>query len=214
MVDSETSPLSGTNITFYSNTTVPYSTNLFYDPVPFEFIRTYEEEPQLIVTVNDVPAVCHNLTCNFTYTEPVGEITGYTYDHDTKKLVITGTDLPNVTANISSVDFAHTHCTIDETTLTNETIECTLDEDPTCGDHLPILTSTLGIIPVDDTLNYETIYCTLTSLFPDSTLNLLGGDNLTFTGTMLPKFLSTSSVAIKFSDTAETTCTPQISSTD
>jgi hypothetical protein len=30
---------------------------------------------------------------------------------------------------------------------------------------------------------------------------LLGGDNLTFTGTMLPKVLSTSSVAIKFSDT-------------
>lgn len=45
MVDSEITPVGGTNVTFYSNTTIPYSTNLFYDPVPFEFIRTYEEEP-------------------------------------------------------------------------------------------------------------------------------------------------------------------------
>lgn len=202
MVSSEDNPLVGTNITYYSNTTVPYSTNLFYEPIPFEFIRTYEEEPQLIVTVNDVPAVCHNLSCNFTYVEPVGEITAFTYDHSTKVLVITGTDLPNVTSNISSVDFAHTHCTIDDTTLSDTNLECTLDEDPTCGDHMPILTSVLGIIPVNDTLvTAETITCTLTSLFPDNTLNLLGGDNLTFTGTMLPKVLSTSAVSIKFSDT-------------
>jgi hypothetical protein len=103
MVDSEDDPLGGTNITFYSNTTVPYSTNIFYEPIPFEFIRTYEEEPQLIVTVNEIPAVCKNLSCNFTYVEPVGEITSFTYDHSTKVLVLTGTELPNVTSNISSV---------------------------------------------------------------------------------------------------------------
>lgn len=200
MVDSEEEPLVGTNITFYSNTTIPYSTNLFYEPMPFEFIRTYEEEPQLIVTVNDIPAVCHNLSCNFTYTEPVGEITAFTYDHTTKKVVITGTELPSALTDISSVNFAHTHCTIDKSTLSDTNIECVLDEDPTCGDHVPILTSLLGIIPVNDAVSGETITCTLTSLYPDSSLNLLGGDNLTFTGTMLPKVLSTSAVSIKFSD--------------
>jgi hypothetical protein len=66
------------------------------------------------VTVDDVPAVCHNLTCNFTYTEPVGEVTGYSYNDVTKRLTLEGTSLPNVTANISSVYFALTHCTIDE----------------------------------------------------------------------------------------------------
>jgi hypothetical protein len=30
---------------------------------------------------------------------------------------------------------------------------------------------------------------------------LLGGDNLTFTGSMLPKVLSTSTISIKFNDT-------------
>jgi hypothetical protein len=45
IVSSENEPLTGTNITFYSNTTVPYSDNLFYEPIPFEFLRTYEETP-------------------------------------------------------------------------------------------------------------------------------------------------------------------------
>jgi hypothetical protein len=30
---------------FYSNTTVEYGSSLFYEPVPFEFLRTYEETP-------------------------------------------------------------------------------------------------------------------------------------------------------------------------
>lgn len=104
-------------------------------------------------------------------------------------LTLEGTDLPNVTANISSVYFALTHCTIDESTLTDTSLECTLDEDPTCGDHLPILTSTLGVIPNADGLVAEEFLCTLTQIFPSTTLNLLGGDNITFTGTMLPKNL-------------------------
>jgi hypothetical protein len=84
--------------------------------------------------------------------------------------------------------------------LSNTSLECTLDEDPTCGIHLPILTSKLGIIPNSDQLVAEEITCTMTSIFPSTSLNLLGGDNLTFTGTMLPKVLSTSTVSIKFSD--------------
>jgi hypothetical protein len=227
LADSETNPLTGTNITYGGYTIVPYGghastynesdetthtnvtgTNLFYEPIPFEFIRTFEELPQLIVTVNDVPAVCHNLTCDFTYIEPVGMIDSFTYDHSTRILVLTGTDLPNVTANLTHVHFAHTHCTIDWDTVDNTSLTCTLDEDPTCGDHLPMLTSLIGIIPVDETVTAETITCVLTSVFPSSSFNLLGGDNLTFTGSMLPKVLSTSTVSIKFNDKDETICTP------
>ena len=114
------------------------------------------------MTVDNVPAVCHNLTCDFTYTEPVGEVTGYGYNHVTKRLTLEGASLPNVTSNISSVFFAHTHCTVDESTLTNTTLECVMDEDPTCGDHLPILTSTLGVVPNSAGLVPEEFTCTLT----------------------------------------------------
>ena len=42
----------------------------------------------MIVTVGDDPAVCHNLTCDFTFIEPVGEITSFTFTESTKKLVM------------------------------------------------------------------------------------------------------------------------------
>ena len=48
IVQSETNPLTageeGT-ITFFANTTVPYGQNLFFEPIPFEMLRTYETEP-------------------------------------------------------------------------------------------------------------------------------------------------------------------------
>ena len=45
--------------------------------------------------VDDLPVVCHNFTtCDYTYVKPVGEITGATYDDATRKLTITGVDLP------------------------------------------------------------------------------------------------------------------------
>lgn len=94
IVSSPNSPLGGDNLTFYSNVTIPYGVNLFYDVVPFEMLRTYETEPQVLVTVGDFPAVCHNLTCNYNYTVPVGEVTAYTYTALTKTLVLTGTSLP------------------------------------------------------------------------------------------------------------------------
>jgi hypothetical protein len=76
--DTET-PLTG-NLTVFKETNVPYSTNLWYDPIPFEMLKTYETEPQVLVQIGDLPAVCHNLTCDYTYVEAVGEITAFTFD--------------------------------------------------------------------------------------------------------------------------------------
>lgn len=97
IISSESSPIKGNNVKIEEKTLVPYGTNLFYNPVPFEFLRTYEKKPQLIVNVGDQPAVCHNMTCDFTYLTPVGEITSATYDQASKKLVIQGTNLPTNT---------------------------------------------------------------------------------------------------------------------
>jgi hypothetical protein len=159
IVSSEYTPLTAGvgNITFYSNTTVPYGINLFFEAIPFEMLRTYETEPQLIVSVGNLPAVCHNLTCDFTFILPVGEVTAFTFDEATKKLVLTGTDIPSVIANISKVEFALLECIVDESTLTATKLECILEKEPTCGDHLPILTSLLGKIPNAASLAAKTI---------------------------------------------------------
>ena len=200
IVTSETNPLSTGNFTTYSNRTVEYSSNLFYEPLPFEMLRTYETEPQLIVTVGGEPAVCHNLTCDFTYILGEGEITAFTYTEATKLLVITGTNLPSVIANISSVEYAFSDCTVDESTLSATNIECTLVEEPTCGDYKPFVISLLGNIPHATDLADQTILCSVTTATPNTDMNLLGGDNITISGEYLPHNLVTSTVAIKFSD--------------
>ena len=153
--------MTGSNLTFYSNVTVPYSTNLFYEGIPFEFLRTYETKPQVIVTVGDDPAVCHNRTCDFNYIEPVGEVTDFTFDESTKKLVITGVALPSVMGDLVSVEYALSFCSVDESTLTNTTIECTLNKDPTCGDWSPVVTSSLGLIPNNVDLADQTVLCSI-----------------------------------------------------
>ena len=143
---------------------MPYSTNLFYEPVPFEWLRTFETNPQLIVTVNSTPAVCHNLTCDFVYTDPVGEITDFTYDHATKKVVLTGTDL--ITQPIRYIMFAKSRCAVDASTATNTSVTCTLVQEPTCGDHVPYLTSRLGLINNNAGLTPVTVTCTVASIVP------------------------------------------------
>lgn len=201
--------MKGSNLTYYSNVTVPYSTNLFYEGIPFEFLRTYETKPQVIVTVGDDPAVCHNMTCDFKYIEPVGEVTDFTFDESTKKLVITGVALPSVMGDLVSVEYALSFCTVDETTLTDTTIECTLNKDPTCGDWSPVVTSSMGLIPNNVNLTDQTVLCSISSVEPESGLNLLGGDNITFFGTYLPHNLKTSTITVRFSDAQETNCTAQ-----
>jgi hypothetical protein len=149
----------------------------------------------MIVTVGGNPAVCHNLTCDFTYTLPEGEITSFTFVESTKKLTIVGTALPTV---IDSVEFALARCNVD--TATDTLVECVLEKEPTCGDYKPILTSMLGIIPVASGVNAHTVQCTITAAQPNTGLNLLGGDNITLSGSNLPHTLETSIVSIKFSD--------------
>lgn len=63
-------PLTGTGLELRSSKKINASDNLYYDVVPFEMLRTVETKPQVIVTVDGLPAVCHNLTCDFTYTIP------------------------------------------------------------------------------------------------------------------------------------------------
>jgi len=72
VVSVDTDPLQGDNILLTWETVTPYSTNLWYEPVPFEMLKTYETKPQIIVSVDGQPAVCHGLNCDYTYVAAVG----------------------------------------------------------------------------------------------------------------------------------------------
>lgn len=109
-------------------------------------LKTYETKPQLIVSVDGLPAACHNLTCDFTYIDPVGEISSFTFDEPSGKVVITGTNLPTKIEDIQVAKFAKSECTVNAETMTDTQMECTLVKAPTCGDHIPSITTQKGNI--------------------------------------------------------------------
>lgn len=207
-VSDEDVPITGQDVKFIAQTVTPYGSNLFYEPIPFEMLKTYETKPQVIVNVNGLPAVCHNLTCDFTYTAAVGQVTAASFDESTKKVVIAGTELPSKLADIQSVYFALTECQVDESTLSSENVECTLALDPTCGDHLPIITSKFGRIPYADGLAKHSVDCSVDAITPLADLNLLGYDNITLTGKNFPHNLESSTIDLKFDDAQQTKCMP------
>ena len=148
IITNKENPLTGPNIVIATpKIIVPFGTNLFYEPIPFEMIKTYETKPQVIVNVGDMPAVCKNLTCDFMYTTPVGELTEFTYTKATKVLVMTGTDLPELNADIQKVWYAMTECIVDKSKYTKTSITCTLTKEPTCGEHKPKVITRWGLIP-------------------------------------------------------------------
>ena len=72
-----------------------------------------------MVSVNNTPAVCHGMACDFTYTVPTSSVSSFTFDQVSLLVTVTGTDLPVTSPDIHSVRFAHSDCTIDNSTLTD-----------------------------------------------------------------------------------------------
>jgi hypothetical protein len=139
----------------------------------------------------------------------VGEVTAFTYTEGTKALKITGTDLPSKIEDIQTVMFSLAKCKVDPKTLSATNIDCTLEINPTCGEWLPTVTTQWGNVQLAKTgLTKRKIDCTITKIFPDSTLNLLGYDNVTISGTNFPHNLIESTVTVNYDNTEKTKCIP------
>ncbi len=107
IVDGGSSQLTGSEVVINSTTWIPYSSqNIFYEPVPFEFMYTNEVNPQVIVSVDGLEAVCDSLDCGFRYIEPTSNITDFSLSGNL--LTITG---ENLTDTIVSVSFSNVPCT-------------------------------------------------------------------------------------------------------
>lgn len=93
---------------------VPYGQSIFYEPIPFEFLYTNEEDPQVIVSVDGIEAACDSLACNYNYVASTSSITDFSLSGTT--LTITGTALP--TTDLKSVEFSTNPCTVTTSTAT------------------------------------------------------------------------------------------------
>lgn len=85
-------PLVGNDPTVAWAVTKPFGPNIYYDVIPFEMLRTDEVNPQVIVKVDDIAAVCSGLACDFVYEPSTALITSFTVTGST--IDITGTTLP------------------------------------------------------------------------------------------------------------------------
>jgi len=164
-----------------------------------------------MVEVDGLPAVCDGLNCDFTYVANVGEVTGFTFDEASKELLITGTELP-LQADIDSIMFAQSTCSVLSSSATS--VSCKLDRNPTCGTWKPTLLAKLGKIVNAASVTGVAVKCTVSAANPLLALNMIGGDNITFTGTNFPYELEGNTITVKFKDTQQTACTPQWSTTD
>jgi len=72
---------------------------------------------------------------------------------------------------------------------------------------MPKVTTAKGNIPTNaESVKAIAVACTITSAIPDSKLNLLGYDNLTFTGTNFPHELKGNTFELAFDNDVKTPC--------
>jgi hypothetical protein len=93
--------------------------------------------------------------------------------------------------------------------LSGTEVVCILDRNPTCGTWIPALTTFFGNVPNADSVSALEIQCTITDVTPATDLNLLGGDNITFTGTNFPHEIEGNTFALTFSNDLSTPCVIQ-----
>jgi hypothetical protein len=112
-------------------------------------------------------------------------------------------------SNIRFVEYAKAKCIVDASSLTSSGLTCTLNQNPTCGQNVPYIYSTQGLVNNTASLTPVTTQCTAVSVWPTTDLNLLGEDNITISGSNFPYEIELSTVNVSFNDANNTPCKPQ-----
>lgn len=168
----------GNNLSFDSSTIFEHNPHrIFYEPIPFEFLYTDEDKPQISVQVGDLPAVFDSLNSGFTFVDPIGQVTGFSLSGDT--LIIDGTKLPLK----PSITFANEDCPINKANETH--IECKASK--VAGEWTPKVTDDKGLIPVKSGLSPIRIDPDIPNLCPSNPLNKNGGNEIEIKGSNLPQ---------------------------
>jgi hypothetical protein len=117
-IPSSTITLTGgtSSFSFPSNYAVPVSTNILYEPIPYELLYSAEQLPSISLTVKNLAAACPAFNCNYDYTVTTSEITSTTLTGNTLTIVATDPDLQ--TSILTDIMFSNTACTNPSTSPT------------------------------------------------------------------------------------------------
>ena len=152
-----------------------------YEAVPFEMIRTAHTAPQVLVSIDDLPAVCTG-SCDYTYSAAQGLLTEMNVAGTVVSLK--GQDLP--IDDIVEIKLAHTLCAIMTNTTTD--ITCELVTPWVFGKWLPAVRTTHGFVPINESLQLHEVPSVLTSMTPTN-VNPGGGEIMTVNGANFPTVL-------------------------
>mmetsp|Transcript_29262 Transcript_29262/g.28378 ORF Transcript_29262/g.28378 Transcript_29262/m.28378 type:complete len:226 (-) Transcript_29262:3124-3801(-) len=194
ILSSSTDPLLGNVIGYSSTTYSDYSTNVFLEPIPHEYLLVDTALPEVVVTVGGLPVVCPAMNCQFEYQDATALITDAPYLGST--LTITGTGLP--TTDIS-VTLGQVDCII--STATDTSITCDTSETLVAGSHFPNLKDSFGLVPIDGAVVALDVTLTVSSVTPGDYLSPMGGNEILIYGTNFPHSLNPySTVSVEFTD--------------
>jgi hypothetical protein len=197
-------PLTG-NTDMAPNTTVlrTYGESLFFPVIPFDQLHSDAQTPQILVTIDGMPALCVDLNCDFQYTVSSSSIATQAFDTtDNKTLTLTGTLLPNATTD--RIYFGPIICSYDLSTHVNETIVCELEDTVVSGDWKAYILTEYGLIPNAIASSIE-IPVVATAISPNVDVNYLGGDIMNITGDSFGYDISAISVTYQDGTTCDVT---------
>lgn len=167
--------------------------NVYYDVIPYEFLYTDETQPQVIVTVDGMDALCTTLSCDYVYEPVTEEISSMVVSG--LSVTIGGTNLPSA---IASVTVADTNCVVSSNDAT--TISCDLASPLIAGDWKPVVKHAKGLIPNASTLAATSVPLVVSSISPKTNLNPAGGVLMTIAGSGFPSSIDNANVKLDFSD--------------
>jgi hypothetical protein len=76
-------PLVGVDIVFDQSIVRPFAQSLVWDVIPGDYFFTREIQPQVKVTVDNMPALCSGMACNYLYAEGSSIVTGFSINSET-----------------------------------------------------------------------------------------------------------------------------------
>lgn len=197
---SYTDVLDGNDVTIYENELKPYGPNAMIEVLPFEMLYTAETQPQVIVMIDDYPALCATTECGYVYETTDALITGVAVTGT--NVVLTGVSFP--VDDIISITFGYELCVTSSTSDTS--ITCDLESAWVGGSWFPKILTSKGLVPYDDTTVTAYVVTPTIDSYTPTIFNPAGGETVVLTGTGYPLGLTTEhELSVTFSD--GTVCT-------
>jgi hypothetical protein len=182
LVSSYDDPIVGRDVLYQASEARPFGEALVWHVIPGEYFYTREAIPQVLVTVDEFPALCTSLACDYTYYESAAVITDF--DLTSNTLTITGQHL----GTPLEVTMGRMECTDVSASLTS--ITCTLNGSLPAGSWKPIVIEAEGQVRYDSSVDALTVGMIITDVDPRVDINPAGGQILTITGEHFPPSLN------------------------